>query len=284
MRKTSRLLVSNPTSTRRNSANVRTSNPAPTSNITAAAISATTSPARSRPEAPADTAAPSLSAPAIGVRLARKVGTALPTAVTRSASTRRERRDSRVQGHFVQARNVGGRDGQGRVHPPRREHDGDDRRDDRAQHAFRDQLSRDAASAGSERQANRHLPRAGDTARDGQAGDVGADQQQQAEHRREDEEELQTARAGDFIGERKEPDTPTGVGVRMLGLQSAAPASASAPSAPSRDIPAFIRPTTRRNRASRGSPCGKRGPRYDDTHIPRRPEGAAASGTRSLPA
>ena len=87
MRKTSRLFVSKPTSTRRNSANVRANNPAPTSSITAAAISATTSPARSRPDALAETAVPSLSAPAIGVRLARKVGTAFPTAVTRSART-----------------------------------------------------------------------------------------------------------------------------------------------------------------------------------------------------
>ena len=137
MRKTRRLLVSKPTSTRRNSANVRANNPAPTSNITAAAISATTSPARSRPDALAETAAPSLSAPAIGVRLARKVGTAFPTAVTSEREDGGERRDSCVHGHFVQARNAGGRDRQGRVHPPRREHEGDDHRDDRAQQRFR---------------------------------------------------------------------------------------------------------------------------------------------------
>ena len=44
------------------------------------------------------------------------------------------------------------------------------------------------------------------------------------------------------------------------------------------DIPAFIRPTTRKNRASRGGPFGKRGPRYDVTHIPRRPEGGRRVG------
>ena len=48
-----------------------------------------------------------------------------------------------------------------------------------------------------------NLPRARDATRDRQTGDVGADQQQQAEHRRKDEKELQTARAGDFVRERR---------------------------------------------------------------------------------
>ena len=99
--------------------------------------------------------------------------------------------------------------------------DRDDHRDEGAQHAFGDQLSRDAAAAGAERQANRNFPRARDTPRDGQAGDVGADQQQQAKHRGKDEEQLQAARARDFIRKRNEPNTPTGVRVWMLGRHSA---------------------------------------------------------------
>ena len=48
------------------------------------------------------------------------------------------------------------------------------------------------------------------------------------------------------------------------------------------DIPAFIRPTTRRNRASRGGPFGKRAPRYDVAHVPRRPEGRRRVGHREV--
>ncbi len=113
------------------------------------------------------------------------------------------RPDSCVERDFVQARDAGRRYRQGRVDPPRREYEGDAHRDESSQDAFCDQLSRDAAPAGAERQANRHLPRAADTTRDGQTGDVGADQQQQATHRCKDEEKLQTVRACDFIRERR---------------------------------------------------------------------------------
>ena len=54
-----------------------------------------------------------------------------------------------------------------------------------------------------ERQSNREFPRARDATRDRETGDVGAHQQQQAEHRRKDEEELQTAITGDFVRERR---------------------------------------------------------------------------------
>ena len=49
--------------------------------------------------------------------------------------------------------------------------------------------------------------------------------------------------------------------------------------APSMDSPAFIRPTTRRNRASRGGPLGKRGPRYDTRISHGAQNVASASGT-----
>jgi hypothetical protein len=118
---------------------------------------------------------------------------------------------------------------------------------------------------------DRH-PRAGGTTRDGQTGDVGANQQQQAEHRRKDEEKLQTARARDFIRERKEPNTPTGVGVRMLGFQSARHCLHPRLGAfdghpgfqPTRDPqePGVARKSVRKTRAA-----------VRHTHIPRRPKG-----------
>ena len=150
-----------------------------------------------------ETAAPSLSAPAIGVRLARKVGTAFPTAVTRSASTAaNDTTRALMATSCMRGMPAGAIDTAASTH-----------------HAVSTtampivtialnrlsaincRLTRLPRAPSARRIAN--LPRARDTTRDRETGDVGADQQQQAEHRPKDEKELQTARAGDFVRERR---------------------------------------------------------------------------------
>ena len=131
----------------------------------------------------------------------------------------REREHAAVDAGGGEPDDVGRNEGDQRPRAPGRQHQPARTGDQRQQQAFGNQLPDDAAAAGAERRANRHLPRAADGFAQQQRGGVGAGNQQHHTDDAPQEIQRETHIANQLVLQTRRGDATAFVALGILLLE-----------------------------------------------------------------
>ena len=193
----------NPGSTAISLEKLRSNRPPPTSSTTAmASCAATSAPKIRRSRWPVDTRAPSLSACPRGRRESSRAGRQAAQQRRHDGQGGREQQNPRVNPDLVQARQRRRRESHERARQPHGEHQAEDAAKHRQERRFGEQLPDEPSAAGAKRAANRDLALPPHGARQHQAGNVGAGNQEDESNGRKRHPQQRARAPANFVGER----------------------------------------------------------------------------------
>ena len=160
-----------------------------------------------------------------------------------------------IERDVLQTRGRGGGDGDEAADAPRREEEAEQTADRRKQHALEEQQAYDLPAAGAERDTDRDLPRAVGRAREQQAADVRAGDQQHERHGRRQHQEHRPNVADEIVVQRDERH-PGVLPLRILAAEDLRDRGHAAPAPAPAGIPGFNLPMTRSTIIPRGACSG----------------------------